>query len=325
MQKTGIGFINRFMVAPLIMGILTVFCFAEKEEPAFRYPMTVEKVTDLTQPHIKASRQNCIRTSRRSAKLRSLPSDVNEKELCFFFFELGLEKTVMAMHRSEPKIWVDFDCDQSLAGEKAIEGLQYGSDPHEDAQQITCVEGDIYLYGPIYLKLWQIDKAKSEAGDSADSTDTADANDKNDEPKWQGVWFYIESRPRRTPRLYPAVQTTGEAGIRYDTFKIAIVDKNYDGVFGNESVSEVLGYDIIAVDLNKDGKFYGKKEILELKERVWIDKHWFAIQTAFDGSGMNIAERLTRARQWAIQSNINATPAAAQMRLMGFSGCRSGG
>ncbi|MHC4647941.1 MAG: hypothetical protein ACYTBJ_20960 [Planctomycetota bacterium] len=250
------------------------------------FELKCHKVEDWRQPHIIAAAQRARRLPAKPARLKGLPKGLSD-ELTYLVAELGREKTVLVLDRVNHKLCVDFDCDLDLSEKELLAGER--AKPRRIRMNLP--ESEVYVFGPAYLQLWET--GEPEDGNAVDKVPEGDdaAPDKNqNEQKGHGIWFYVEVCDNRHVMLYPGTCRTGQIKVGKDHYQLAILDKNFDGVFSTLPVSKLLKHDMITIDLNRDGLFRGSREIYSLKHRLRIRGRLYDLAVAFDGSGVILSE-----------------------------------
>jgi len=310
----------------IVVGILTLVVRGA-EEPEGIFELKCHKVEDWDQTHIRRAAQRAKRLPRKPPKLKGLPKDLSD-ELLYFAAELGREKTVIVLDCANHKLCVDFNCDLDLSEKELLGGRRV----KPGRVSSRPAESEVYVFGPAYLKLWEETRPQdSNATEKNREDGNAGGEQGQDEQDGHGIWFYVEVCDNRRVTLYLGTCSTGEVRVGKDRYQLAVLDKNFDGIYSTLPVSKLLKHDMIAVDLNKDGLFRGSREFYSLRDRLRIKGRYYDLAVAFDGSGIILQEPLifvppvpVMPGRWA-RGPMALAPRVRGIPRVALKKCRAGG
>jgi hypothetical protein len=199
-------------------------------------------------------------TSTRPAELRETPADA-PAEPAYFQVKVG-EKDIRGLtYRSKKdirlvKLLLDTNSDGLFSDEREYLGTWLGY------IQVTVT----YYFGPVATR-------HGNAGIEAGSFVTQCSN---------GKWLVC----------YPAIYREGQVALDGKTYKIALVDNDFDGKYNRTFVppaksSREPGCDAFAIDLDGDSKFNfrnpGESELMPLSRLIKINDTYYNLEVAEDG------------------------------------------
>jgi hypothetical protein len=153
-------------------------------------------------------------------------------------------------------LWLDTDGDGRLAGERSYVGTRLAYITHAAT----------YRFGPIAIRR----NADRPGGD----------------------WFYAHCSGGRWLTFHPAYYREGSVAIEGRSYRISLVDRDFDGrfdtVFEPPAASRrEPGCDVLAIDLDGDARYgYGKpgaSEVMPLSRMVRLGEQYYALDVAPDG------------------------------------------
>ena len=207
--------------------------------------------------------KSCGTTQVRPASLKETPADALSQP-AYFVLRSGDREVAGVLYRSKRppgplKLCLDTDGDGLLSDENPYAGtwLQW------------LYPGDCFQFGPVSI-----------LGGNAASK--------------RGV-CYIQSGGTRSLILYTAFYREGKVLLEDKTYKIALIDSDFDGRFDKSFVppaadSRSPGCDVFAIDLDGDSKFNfgqpGDSEIMPLSKLVQVGERYYAMGVAEDGGSI---------------------------------------
>lgn len=197
----------------------------------------------------------------RPAGLREVPADA-PRDPAYFVVHVGDRDVPGVTYRSarslnQVKLYLDTDGDGSLSDEREYVGRRV---PYI---QVTAT----YQFGPVGMRQGIL----SPGGDV----------------------FYVECSNGLWLTLHPTFLREGTVALDGRTYRIALVDIDFDGRFNETFVppaesSRQPGCDVLAIDLDRNSKFSyghaGDSEIMPLSGLVEVAGKYYAIEVAEDGS-----------------------------------------
>jgi len=200
-------------------------------------------------------------TLARPAELREVPADA-PKEPVYFGVRVGDRDIPGVTYRSTGggraiKLYLDTNGDGLLSDEKEYVGTWLS------VFRLTST----YQFGPVWTAQGDV-----RAGAGAFHAQCSD-----------GRWLVF----------YPAFYREGQVVLDGKTYRIAVVDSDFDGRYNKSFVppaenSRQAGCDVFAIDLNGSSKFDygepGESEIMPLSRLVRVNQDYYRIHVAEDGS-----------------------------------------
>jgi hypothetical protein len=198
-------------------------------------------------------------TQGRPALLKDVPADA-PREPAYFVIRVGHRDIPAVTYRStrlpgQVVFCLDTDGDGLLSDERGYLGLR-----------LAYFAFQTYEFGPVYLR----QGATNPGGDV----------------------FYVQCTNGEWFTLWPAFYREGRVVLNGKTYKIALVDQDFDGRFNESFVPPAVdsrdpGCDVLALDLNGDGKYgwghAGESEIMPLSKLVKLGGVHYRMDVAEDG------------------------------------------
>ncbi len=182
-------------------------------------------------------------------------------ELRYFTGQLGSRQVVMAMDSgSPPNLFVGKDGGNDFSGVKPV---------RREKSDVRFSGGPSWQYGPVSIKA-------------------------PGAPEGAAARVLIANLQDSALMVYPAGYLVGKVKLGDKSYKIALVDGDFDGRYTVTESDDASprGSDVLAMDLNGDGNFVymanGKMEIRPLTPLVRVADKYYEVKIAADGTGLRM-------------------------------------
>lgn len=207
----------------------------------------------------------------RPAGLQEVPADA-PKEPVYFVVRVGDRNVPGITYRStdrsrDVKLYLDTDGDGLISDEKEYVGTWLS------LFRLTRT----YQFGPVSMRHGDVGA--------------------------KGGVFHAQCSSGRWLIFYPALYREGQVVLDGRAYKIAVVDCDFDGRYNKTFVppaksSREPGCDVLAIDLDGNSKFdyrrTGESELMPLSRLVRVDKDYYSIHVAEDGSTVEFRQAKPR-------------------------------
>jgi len=239
-------------------------------------------------------------TSVRPVTLREAPADA-PREPAYFVVRVGDREVPGVTYRStrppgHVMLFLDTDGDGLLSDEQGYVGVRLG------IFTLTVT----YQFGPVMTR-------QGETGAT-------------------GAAFYAHCSNGQWLTFHPAFYREGRVLLNGRTYRIALVDNDFDGRFDRSFVppaadSRDPSCDVLAIDLNGDSEFNygqpGESEIMPLAGMIRVGQDYYRLNVAEDGSTIEFRQATPALGTLDLGGEevvLGLWSDAAQQRLTGFGG-----
>ena len=267
--KGAMGEVRKAILFILFAGIALFVSTCAKREPVEegRCSLEFKTVEEHDEDVLLLATQYLTRTTDKPFKLKDLPNELTA-DVVFFLAELAGKNTPIVLcsysNLEHSSLYVDTNGDGRLSDEKPYS-------PEIKAQ--SRYNRTEYSFGPISVTL----------GEPERKLETR---------------FYAKTYDGQLLIVYPAGYQVGNIRLDTKTYKVAIIDGNFDGKYDKIFSPPVEDFykpkcDLLAFDLNRDNRLkWGHLEVMPLAGMLKIGDAYYNLQVSADGSSIEQFKRV---------------------------------